>query len=204
MSLRLDARFPNLKLKHRLEAPDLPETLCAFAREFAGKAPRQLSQDRTLDEQAAMTLAAFRFLQRARPERVNVEVVDPAEEGWDAPVTVIRVNLADRPFIVDTVREYLSAENLVIHHYIYPVLHVVRNEAGANVVLKRNGEIAILDPKGRELEKFEVPAGAILFSPVWDAVDFRQLADWVLEDRLPVRYQIQMHKVIWGPTTTGV
>lgn len=41
-------------------------------------------------------------------------------------------------------------------------MKMVRNEAGANVVLKRNGEIAILDPKGRELEKFEVPAGAIL------------------------------------------
>ena len=45
---------------------------------------------------------------------------------------------------------------------------------------------------------------AILFSPVWDSVGFRELAEWVLEDRLPVRYQIQMHKVIWGPTTTGV
>jgi DNA-directed RNA polymerase subunit beta' len=41
-------------------------------------------------------------------------------------------------------------------------MKVVRNEAGANVVLKRNGEIAIHDPKGRELEKFEVPAGAVL------------------------------------------
>ena len=45
---------------------------------------------------------------------------------------------------------------------------------------------------------------AILFSPVWDAVDFRELAEWILEDQLPVRYQIQMHKIIWGPTTTGV
>jgi len=45
---------------------------------------------------------------------------------------------------------------------------------------------------------------ALLFSPVWDAVDFRALAEWILEDRLPVRYQIQMHKVIWGPATTGV
>ena len=45
---------------------------------------------------------------------------------------------------------------------------------------------------------------AILFSPVWDSVDFRELAEWILEDHLPVRYQIQMHKIIWGPTTTGV
>jgi DNA-directed RNA polymerase subunit beta' len=41
-------------------------------------------------------------------------------------------------------------------------LKVVRNDAGEQVVLTRNGEILILDPKGRELEKYEVPAGAIL------------------------------------------
>ncbi len=45
---------------------------------------------------------------------------------------------------------------------------------------------------------------AILFSPVWERMDFRDLAAWVLEDRLPVRYQLQLHKVVWGPNTTGV
>ena len=45
---------------------------------------------------------------------------------------------------------------------------------------------------------------ALLFSPVWDAVDFRELAEWVLEDRLPVRYQIQLHKMIWGANVHGV
>jgi DNA-directed RNA polymerase subunit beta' len=41
-------------------------------------------------------------------------------------------------------------------------MKVVRNDAGQQIVLTRNGEIAILDPKGRELEKYEVPAGANL------------------------------------------
>src|SRR4029077_10433798 len=41
-------------------------------------------------------------------------------------------------------------------------LKVVRNDAGEQVVLTRNGEITILDPKGRELEKYEVPAGSNL------------------------------------------
>ena len=39
---------------------------------------------------------------------------------------------------------------------------VVRNDAGQQVALTRNGEILILDPKGRELEKYDVPAGANL------------------------------------------
>jgi DNA-directed RNA polymerase subunit beta' len=41
-------------------------------------------------------------------------------------------------------------------------LKVVRNDEGMQVVLSRNGEIVILDPKGRELEKYEIPAGANL------------------------------------------
>src|SRR4051812_7856579 len=41
-------------------------------------------------------------------------------------------------------------------------LKVVRTEEGEQVVLTRNGELVILDPKGRELEKYEVPAGANL------------------------------------------
>ncbi|MEX2284751.1 MAG: radical SAM protein [Gemmatimonadota bacterium] len=45
---------------------------------------------------------------------------------------------------------------------------------------------------------------ALLFSPVWDSIDFRVLAEWILEDRLPVRYQIQLHKVIWGSNVPGV
>lgn len=45
---------------------------------------------------------------------------------------------------------------------------------------------------------------ALLISPVWDGVDFRELAEWVLADGLPVRYQIQLHKVIWGANVHGV
>jgi 7-carboxy-7-deazaguanine synthase len=45
---------------------------------------------------------------------------------------------------------------------------------------------------------------ALLVSPVWDAVDLQQLAAWVLEDRLPVRFQVQLHKLIWGANVPGV
>jgi glutamate dehydrogenase len=107
------------------------ELLCAFAREFFAKAPRQLAQDRKVEDLTALTMGAFRFLESARPERVNVEVLNPEEEDWTAPVTLIRAEVGDRPFIVDTIREYLSAENMTIQHYIYPVLGVQRDESGA-------------------------------------------------------------------------
>ncbi|BCA55399.1 7-carboxy-7-deazaguanine synthase [Nitrospira sp. KM1] len=44
----------------------------------------------------------------------------------------------------------------------------------------------------------------ILMSPVFGSVEPRQLADWVLEDQLPVRFQLQIHKFIWAPDMRGV
>lgn len=37
----------------------------------------------------------------------------------------------------------------------------------------------------------------VLFSPSYEQQDPRTLAEWILEDRLPVRMQIQLHKVLW-------
>lgn len=42
------------------------------------------------------------------------------------------------------------------------------------------------------------PATEILFSPVHGRLAPRDLADWIVADRLPVRFQIQLHKVLWG------
>jgi 7-carboxy-7-deazaguanine synthase len=38
----------------------------------------------------------------------------------------------------------------------------------------------------------------ILFSPSYQQLSPTVLADWILEDRLPVRFQMQLHKVLWG------
>jgi 7-carboxy-7-deazaguanine synthase len=38
----------------------------------------------------------------------------------------------------------------------------------------------------------------VLFSPVHGQLEARQLADWILADQLPVRFQIQLHKLLWG------
>ncbi len=38
----------------------------------------------------------------------------------------------------------------------------------------------------------------VLFSPVWKSLAPSDLAGWIVADRLPVRFQIQLHKVLWG------
>lgn len=51
----------------------------------------------------------------------------------------------------------------------------------------------------------------VLFSPVfedpegkWPGLSARTLSEWILEDRLPVRLGLQLHKFIWDPATKGV
>ena len=38
----------------------------------------------------------------------------------------------------------------------------------------------------------------VLMSPSWGQVEPRALAEWILEDRLEVRFQLQLHKILWG------
>ena len=38
----------------------------------------------------------------------------------------------------------------------------------------------------------------VLMSPSWGQVEPRVLAEWILEDRLDVRFQLQLHKILWG------
>ena len=43
----------------------------------------------------------------------------------------------------------------------------------------------------------------VSFSPVTDTLEARQLAEWILADRLPVRLALQLHKQLWGAETRG-
>jgi 7-carboxy-7-deazaguanine synthase len=45
---------------------------------------------------------------------------------------------------------------------------------------------------------------AVLFSPVHGVMNAKALSEWILEDKLPVRLQLQIHKHIWGPEVRGV
>ena len=46
--------------------------------------------------------------------------------------------------------------------------------------------------------------GAVLFSPVYGRLEARLLAEWVLASRLPVRFQLQLHKYVWPADQRGV
>jgi 7-carboxy-7-deazaguanine synthase len=91
----------------------------------------------------------------------------------------------------------------------------VKTPASAEEARNRYDELSRLQPK--DLVKFVICDRAdyewsrdklrelglpvrctVLFSPSHDQLPARDLADWILEDRLPVRFQIQLHKYLWG------
>ncbi len=146
------------------------ELAVQFTELFLSKASAEFLRERSTDTLAYLALCAFDFLRASRPERVNVEVSNPDVdvEGWYAPVTVIRTNLSERPFIVDSIREFLHAEDLALEHLVYPVLHVERDEDGDIVELgpSREGEAReslvhcevglVTDPEKRDFIKAEL------------------------------------------------
>lgn len=45
---------------------------------------------------------------------------------------------------------------------------------------------------------------AVLFSPAFGMLEYVDLVNWILADKVPVRFQAQIHKHIWAPDTRGV
>ena len=71
-------------------------------------------------------------------------------------------------------------------------------------------KFVILDKKDYEwsrdiIKKYKINETAhILLSPVFDKLQLKEMVKWILEDRLPVRLQTQLHKIIWDKNTIGV
>lgn len=52
--------------------------------------------------------------------------------------------------------------------------------------------------------QLETRTRAVLISPVWGALELREMADWISSSGMNVRMQLQMHKQIWGADAQGV
>jgi len=46
--------------------------------------------------------------------------------------------------------------------------------------------------------------GTITLSPLYGHIEYESIIDWILQDKLDVRFQIQLHKLIWGQDKRGV
>ncbi len=85
----------------------------------------------------------------------------------------------------------------------WPNLERLRSSDEIKFVLKDRADY---DYARAVVEKHELVSrcAAVLFSPVHGVLEAKQLAEWILADRLAVRLQLQAHKYIWDPQTRGV
>jgi len=81
------------------------------------------------------------------------------------------------------------------------VQHLTRRDEVKFVIADR----ADYDWAKSKILEYKLPSRCtVLFSPVWGKMDPQKLVEWMLSDRLPARFQVQLHKYIWNPTQRGV
>jgi glutamate dehydrogenase len=107
-------------------APE-PVTVDAVARELYGPGGA-LAGDAMARPRAASALAFLR--ERAAPLKLRIFMPERARDGWSSPFTVVETVLEDRPFIVDTVRQFLQAEGGAPRLLLHPILGVERDAGG--------------------------------------------------------------------------
>ncbi|AOY78171.1 radical SAM protein [Clostridium formicaceticum] len=56
----------------------------------------------------------------------------------------------------------------------------------------------------RDLLKQHYKKGIITFSPIYNRIDPKKIVQWMLEDRIDARFQLQLHKILWHPEARGV
>lgn len=74
-----------------------------------------------------------------------------------------------------------------------------RDELKFVIVDRADYDWAVEQIEARDLTRFQ-----LLFSPAWELLEREQLAEWLLEDGIAARMQLQLHKLIWSPTARGV
>src|SRR6266550_2176936 len=89
----------------------------------------------------------------------------------------------------------------------YANLGILRDHDEVKFVLQNRDDYEFAK---RVLASYGTKAQTVLFSPVVAAhhvstgLDSARLAEWILEDRLPVRLQLQLHKLIWPGRERGI
>jgi len=84
---------------------------------------------------------------------------------------------------------------------------VARNDYSNVGLLRKKDQVkfVICDRQDYEWACFKVDeyqlserVNEVLFSPCYDKIDASELVEWIVADRLPVRFQMQLHKALWG------
>ena len=107
--------------------PERVSTLEPFTREMLSRATADFFADRGVEGIAEIITSIFELLETTSPGEIAVRVSQRQDFGHLGSVEVV---IPDRPFSVDTVRQYLTHRGFEIRHQLHPVVCVSRDENG--------------------------------------------------------------------------
>ncbi len=107
--------------------PDQVEALKSFARELLSRATPDFFAERRPGELEELVLSVFRLVEETAADEIGVRVYQRPNYGHHGGAEVV---ISDRPFVVDTVRQYLTSKGFEIRHQLHPVVVVDRDAQG--------------------------------------------------------------------------
>ena len=114
------------------ESGERVEVLAAFSGKLFGKADEAFFEQFDAETLVAMAKGGLDFVDGLGDAPYRVEVRSPSYrvDGWEAPFTLVRLTLPDRPFIVDSVLNELRRQGVELVHMLHPIFTVKRDEGG--------------------------------------------------------------------------
>src|SRR5690554_3160794 len=147
----MSAQHP--ELSERLAQETDNPLLKRFADLLFEKANPDFLESFDAESLARMAAGALDFFSASsgRAPRVEAFNPDPEEDGWESPYTVVRIELSDRPFIVDSVKAEIRRQDFELYYLLHPVYGVSRGPDGQLRSLERPGA-----PQMTENQAFEL------------------------------------------------
>ncbi|HEX7003981.1 MAG TPA: NAD-glutamate dehydrogenase [Trueperaceae bacterium] len=121
------------QVRSRIEKEGGDPLVAAFAEVLFEKSDTRFLESFDPESLSAMATESFRFLDGLGNDELRVEVFNPSvtADGWEAPFTILRLCLQDRPFIVDSVRAELRRRQFGLMHLLHPIYSVRRDDSGS-------------------------------------------------------------------------
>jgi 7-carboxy-7-deazaguanine synthase len=112
-------------------------------------------------------------------------------------------SIAEVPAAVHVILDFKPPDSGEARANLWSNVDLLRQKDEVKLVIASRGDYEWA--RDRVLEHGLIDkVGAVLFSPVWGAIEPKDLVAWILADKLNVRFQLQMHKVVWPAEARGV
>lgn len=102
--------------------------------------PLDIRSSRSAEAWAAMLQGQVQFLSQRLRSQTSLRLFNPnlEKDGWESKYTILQINTADRPFLVDSVTFMIAEQGLSVHLIAHPLLRVGRDPGGHLMSLTRS------------------------------------------------------------------